>query len=100
MAYERMKTVAFTEDGIGSLPKNKSSVYRIKDKNGGNLFTGVASRGSVAARIKEHLPGGPFPITEGITVQIQQRKTLTSALKFASKIIANEAPRYNENGNP
>ena len=95
MADERMKTVALTEDGIECLPKNKSLVYKIKDKKGQNLFTGVAIRGRVVARIKEHLPGGSAPIRGGIKVQIQQRKTLASALKFASKIIDKDAPRYN-----
>ena len=98
MADERMKTVALTEDGIGYLPKGKSLVYKIKDKNGQNLLTGVASRGKVIAMIREHLPGGSSPVRGGITVQIQQKKTLASARKMASKIIAKDTPRYNGMG--
>ncbi len=98
MADEKMKTVAFTEDGIGCLPKNKSVVYKIKDKNGQNLYTGTAKRGRVCSRLKEHLPGGPDPIQGGISIQIQQKKTLNSARKLEAKIIANDKPKYNNKG--
>lgn len=96
----KTKVVALTEDGLRCLPIDKTVVYMIKDTNGSNLLTGVASRGRVLTKIREHLLGGPFPLRGGITVQIQQQKTIASAIETASQIIARDKPRYNERERP
>ena len=95
MAGLKTKVFAFTEDGLNCLPIDKSIVYTIKDKKNRNLFTGVASRGRVFARIIEHLPSGSLPLIGGITLHIQQQKTIASAIETASQIIARDKPRYN-----
>ncbi len=100
MAELKRKIVALTEDGLKCLPIDKTVVYIIKDKNDLNLFVGVASRGRVLTRIEDHLPKGSSTLRGGITVQIQQQKTIASAIEMASEIIARDTPRYNGKGNP
>jgi len=91
----RQKTVALTEDGLRCIPINKTAVYMIKDTHGEVLYAGIAKRGSVLAGLRVHLPGGSHPIDGGVTVQTHQKKTLASALRTESKIIAKDTPRYN-----
>ena len=71
MVALKTEVLALTEDGLRCLPVDKTVVYTIRDKKGRNLFTAVASRGRVLARIKEHLVGGSSHLIGGITVQIE-----------------------------
>jgi len=52
----RKKSGNFDKKGIESLAKDKPVVYKIKNDKGKNLYTGVAKRGRVEERLKEHLP--------------------------------------------
>ena len=96
MTELRSKTVALTEDGINQAPRNKTIVYKIKDKNGDNIYTGIAKRGKVISSLKEHLPTGGNPKADGIKVQIHQKKTLSSALRARSKFADEERPKCNQ----
>ncbi len=87
------KTVKYKSDSIEKLPNNKPVVYKIKTLGGNNNYTGVAKRGRVNDRIKEHL--GTIP---GAQVQIEQMPTISDALKKESKIIARSKPKYNKKG--
>ncbi|MFH2011712.1 MAG: hypothetical protein ABIJ37_03255 [Pseudomonadota bacterium] len=51
------KSGSFDEKGIEELAKDKPVVYKIEDDKGNTLYAGVAKRGRVEERIKEHLPG-------------------------------------------
>ena len=93
MTHLKTKIVALTDDGLRCLPLDKTVVYTIKDKNGTSLFTGVASRGRVSTRIKEHLPDGSMPLVGGITAQILQQETVAAAMKTASEIVRSDRPR-------
>ncbi len=67
----KKKSFDFSKEGIESLSKDKPVVYKILDNSGKNLYTGVAKRGRVESRLKEHLPGGPDPIRGGKKVVIE-----------------------------
>ncbi len=53
------KKARFSTAGIESLAQDKPVVYKIRNRAGTNTYTGVAKKGRVAERLKEHLPGGP-----------------------------------------
>lgn len=92
------KTSEFTEDGIESLAKNKPVVYQILDENNNNIYTGVAKRGRVEERLKEHLPSGTDPIKGGTKVKIQQKNSIDTALKSEARIIKKVKPPKNKKG--
>ena len=94
----KKKTGQFSEEGIESLAKNKPIVYRIEDDSGTNIYTGVAKRGRVEDRLKEHLPGGKDPIPGGAKVKIEQKESIAEAEKSEARIIKRAQPRYNEQG--
>lgn len=93
----KTRTVKFIFDEIKNLPKDKPVVYKILDKNSENIYTGVAKRGRINDRLKEHLPKGPHPIP-GNKVQIQQKESISEAEKTESIIISRSKPRYNVKG--
>ena len=92
------KSGSFDEKGIESLSKDKPVVYNIEDKNGKPLYTGVAKRGRVEERLKEHLPGGPDPIRGGAKVKIQQKASITEAEKAEARAIKKNQPPQNKKG--
>ena len=94
------KKGSFDDSGIDGLAKNKPVVYEIQDKNGNPLYTdtGVAKRGRVSERLKEHLPGGPDPVRGGAKVSIQQKTSIADALKAEAKAIKQKQPPKNKRG--
>ena len=59
------RTQKFTKENIEKVPKNKAIIYKIKNTNGENLYTGIAGQGRVRQRLLEHkelkkdkIPGG------------------------------------------
>jgi predicted GIY-YIG superfamily endonuclease len=91
------KTVPFNKTGIEKLPENKPVVYKIMTDSDGNNYTGVAKRGRVQDRLKEHLPGGKDHIP-GAKVQIEQVRSIDDAESKEGRIISRSQPRYNEKG--
>ena len=94
----KRKSGQFSEEGIESLAKNKPVVYKIENKSGTNIYTGVAKRGRVEERLKEHLPGGKDPIPGGAKVKIEQKESIAEAEKSEARIIKAAKPRYNKQG--
>ena len=92
------KTGRFDKNGIEGLAKDKPVVYRIEDARGNNLYTGVAKRGRVEERLKEHLPGGKDPIRGGAKVKIQQKPRIEDALRSEARIIRRQSPPQNKRG--
>ena len=92
----KRKSGQFSEEGIESLAKNKPIVYRIEDDSGTNIYTGVAKRGRVEDRLKEHLPGGKDPIPGGAKVKIEQKGSIFEAEKSEARIIKAAQPHYNK----
>lgn len=92
------KSGSFDEKGIEGLEKNKPVVYNIENKNGKILYIGVAKRGRVEDRLKDHLPGGSDPVRGGTKVKIQQKSSITDARKAESRAIKQKQPPRNKNG--
>lgn len=94
----KKKSGAFNQNGIESMAKNKPVVYKILDDKGTNLYTGVAKRGRVEERLKEHLPGGLDPVKGGKKVVINQKSSIDEALKSEARIIKQSQPPQNKRG--
>jgi len=92
------KSGSFDEKGIEGLAKDKPVVYNIEDQKGNTLYTGVAKRGRVEDRLKEHLPGGPDPIRGGAKVKIQQKASIANAEKAEARAIKKTQPPQNKKG--
>lgn len=92
------KSGSFDKDGIEGLAKDKPVVYKIEDAKGENIYTGVAKKGRVEERIKEHLPGAKDPVRGGKKVVIQQKPSIADALKSEERIIKNQKPSRNKKG--
>jgi predicted GIY-YIG superfamily endonuclease len=92
------KSGSFDKSGIEGLAKDKPVVYKIENTQGKNLYTGIAKRGRVEERLKEHLPGGPDPVRGGTKVRIEQKSSIDQARKSEARIIKNEQPPQNKQG--
>ncbi|MCU7932792.1 MAG: hypothetical protein KZQ90_18510 [Candidatus Thiodiazotropha sp. (ex Codakia rugifera)] len=92
------KSGGFNEKGIEGLAKDKPIVYDIEDRNGKTLYTGVAKKGRVEARLKEHLQGGPDPVRGGSKVRIQQKTSIADAEKAEARRIKKLQPPQNKRG--
>jgi excinuclease UvrABC nuclease subunit len=91
------KTVPFNKRGVGKLPENKPALYRVKTDSGKTNYVGVAKRGRVQDRIKEHLSGGK-DFVPGTKVQIEQMPSIDSAKEKEANVISRTQPKYNEQG--
>lgn len=87
------KTVKFNKSGASELPKNKPVVYKIKTDTGKANYVGIAKRGRIQKRIREHLSDGNIP---GAKVQIEQKRSIQEARKTEARIIARNKPKYNK----
>ncbi|HJP19406.1 MAG TPA: GIY-YIG nuclease family protein [Nitrospinota bacterium] len=92
------KSGSFNKEGIDGLAKDKPVVYNIENKNGKTLYTGVAKKGRVEDRLKEHLPSGQDPVRGGAKVKIQQKSSIDEALKSEARIIKSQKPPQNKKG--
>ena len=92
------KSGSFDDKGIEGLAKDKPVVYDIDDKSGKTLYTGVAKRGRVEDRLKEHLPGGPDPVRGGAKVKITQKSSIADAEKAEARAIKQKQPPQNKKG--
>lgn len=91
------KTVPLNQKGIEKLPDNKPVVYKILTDGGKNNYTGVAQRGRVQDRLREHLPGSKDHVP-GAKVQIEQMGSIKDAETKESRIITRTKPPHNEKG--
>ncbi len=91
------KTVPFNQQGIEKLPGDKPVTYKILTEAGKNNYTGIAQRGRVQDRLKEHLPAGKDYVP-GIKVQIEQMGSVVDAKAKESRIISRTKPPYNKKG--
>jgi len=95
---KKKKSADFNKDGIESLAKDKPVVYKILNDKDDNLYTGVAKRGRVEERLKEHLPSGPDPVRGGKKVVIDQKNSIGEALKAEARSIKRSQPPQNRKG--
>jgi predicted GIY-YIG superfamily endonuclease len=87
------KTVKYNSNSISQLPNNKPVVYKILTGSDNNNYTGIAKRGRVQERIKEHLNEIP-----GARVQIEQMTSIAEARNKETNIIKRSQPKYNKQG--
>ena len=91
------KTVKNNQTGIGNLPNNKPVMYKIKTESGNVNYVGVAQRGRVQERLKEHLPGEKDYVP-GAKIQIEQVNSIAEAKKMEAAAIKSIQPKHNEQG--
>lgn len=91
------KIVNNNKTNIGKLPNSKPVVYQIKTKSGNVNYVGVAKKGRVQERLKEHLPGGKDYVP-GAKVQIVQVGSITEAKKVEAAAIKRIQPKHNIKG--
>jgi hypothetical protein len=87
------KKVIYSEKGINDLPNNKPVLYRIETGGGSPNYVGIAQRGRVQERIKEHL--GEIP---GAKVKIEQFSSIDDAREKETNVIKRSHPKYNIQG--
>lgn len=92
------KTVRMRTDSIEKLPQDKPVVYKIKDRGGNNIYTGVAGKGNVHKRLQDHLPGHRDAIPGATKVQIDRQPSIGEAERKESHIISRSRPKYNQQG--
>ena len=92
--WERMvtKTVPFNACGAEALPNDKPVVYRIKTNGNRITYVGVAQRGRVRERIREHLSKRRV---SGVKVQIEQKPSIREARATEKRVIARSKPQHN-----
>ncbi len=92
------KTVRMRTNSIERLPEDKPVVYKIKDNDGVNLYTGVAGKGNVQNRLKDHLPGHRDAIPGAAKVQIDRLSSIREAERKERHIISRSRPKFNQQG--
>jgi len=92
-----LQTVPLTKDGIATLRNNKPVVYTIVTHAGRTVYAGVAARGHVQERLREHLPYGTDPVP-GSQVRIRQVDSIATARQQERVIIDRSKPKYNVGG--
>ena len=90
------RTQKFTKANIANVPQNKAIIYKIKSKDGENLYTGIAGRGRPQDRLLEHREIKKEIIPGGTMFQYAQVKTKEMANKIEKSIIKKEQPEFNE----
>lgn len=86
----------FNKTNIGKVSKNKPVIYKIKNRSGTNIYTGIAKRGRVPERLEEHLKGGKDPLPGGTQFQIKPLNSIDQARREEKKIIKQEKPKLNK----
>ncbi len=87
------KKVKYNDSGIEDLSNNKPVLYRIETEAGNLNYVGIAQRGRVQDRIKEHI--GKIP---GATVKIEQFNSIENARRKETNVIKLNKPKYNDQG--
>lgn len=90
------RTQKFTKANIAKVPQGKAIIYKIKNKSGENLYTGIAGRGRSQDRLIEHKDIKKDKIPGGTRFQYAQVKTKDRAHKIEKVIIDSEKPEHNE----
>lgn len=85
------RTIKYNKSDIEQLPNDKPVLYRIKTKADNLNYVGIAQKGRVRERLKEHL--GEIP---GATVSIEQFGSISDARKKEKNVIKRNNPKYNK----
>ena len=85
------RKVNYNKGGIEGLPNDKPVLYRIETDSGNPNYIGIAQRGRVKERIKEHLEDIP-----GAQVKIEQFSSIKDAREKETRTINRNQPKYNK----
>ena len=85
-----VKKTKYNKTSIKQLPNDKPVLYRIETESGNLNYAGIAQRGRVQDRIKEHL--GKIP---GASVSIEQFSSIGDAHAKEKNVIKRNKPKYN-----
>ncbi len=91
------RTVNNNKTSISKLPNDKPVMYKIKTESGKVNYVGVAKKGRVSERPKEHLPGEKDYVP-GAKIQIEQFGSIAEARKMEAAAIKRIQPKHNEQG--
>lgn len=86
----------FNKSNIAKIPNDKPVIYKIKNSNGKNIYTGVAKRNRAEERLTEHLSGSKDSIPGAKSFSIKQKNTIESAKTEEKLIVSKEKPKYNK----
>ena len=81
---------------IEKIPEDNPILYKILNRQGNNVYTGVSKRGQGQYRLKDHLLGGTDRIPGAAGFQIKQMPSIERAKTEESRIIKNQDPKYNK----
>lgn len=84
----------FTKSNILKIPANKPILYNLETAGRKINYIGVAKRGRVHQRLREHLSTGPDPIPAE-TVTIKQFPSINKARAAEKRAIETKQPKYN-----
>lgn len=90
------RTQKFTKGNIANIPQDKAIVYKIKNRQGENLYTGIAGRGRSQDRLLEHKDIKKEQVPKGTRFQYAQVKTKDRAHQIEKSIIKKEQPEHND----
>lgn len=90
------RTQKFTKENIANVPQDKAIIYKIKSRDGENLYTGIAGRGRSQERLLEHKEIKKERIPEGTRFQYAQVKNKDRAQAIEKQIIKKEQPEFND----
>ncbi|MCK4504330.1 MAG: hypothetical protein KAW14_01835 [Candidatus Aegiribacteria sp.] len=85
-----MTRIAFSLAGIKTLPISKPALYRILTQTGNYNYVGVAKRGRIQQRLREHY--GRIP---GTHVKVEFFSSIKDARMKEIRIINKYKPYYN-----
>lgn len=91
------KTIKNNVTKIDELPNDKPVMYSYKTKGNKVNYIGVAKKGRVQERLKEHLPGEKDYVP-GAKIQIEQFNSIADARKKEAAVIERTKPKHNEQG--
>lgn len=86
-----VRKTKYNETSIDNLPNDKPVLYRIETAAKNLNYVGIAKKGRVSERIKEHL--GEIP---GSTVRIEQFSSINDARAKEKNVIKRSKPKYNK----
>lgn len=81
---------------IAEAANDKAVVYKIKNANGDNVFTGAVARGKVQEQLAKHMRGGEEAVPGAKSFQLTQKATVKEARESAARIIKRDKPRHNK----
>ena len=91
------QSTPFTKKGIEKLPNDKPALYRIKTESGNDNYVGIAQRGRLQDRLREHLPAGQDPVP-GARVEVELMSRIQDARAKEQNVIRRSQPKHNKQG--